>query len=325
MTNPFTTLVGLKDVTTAVSYVNDLPGLSTELVEALETSDAPDAKAVWDRTHRAALDRTISEIEGLLAKEANYNSVLAQMEQPQPLDGVSEPALCFNGVTIEVPASPNSRLRLMNLTFMANIESSVNAELVIIDLKRKPHRELQRMTHLVLPGVNTLPIGIDHNIALLESPRLFIGIKSTSLSLVKLSEPTWSVCNDSYKVAKAQYVESVAACITNENLPACYVYLEAEHQRTLAAVLPRFAQQLRFAYLNLCGSLLMTEKLGSPNFNLFTNTNREFTIEQEAALEKQFKSSLKPVVRLIRDHLMQVGNLKPNADDQAGYYSGSFV
>lgn len=319
MVNPFLKLVGLRGNGTAQSYVNDLPGISTELVAALENSDATEVSDVWNRVHAAAYDRIQSEIEAQLSGDNTYSPTIAKTMEPQPLDGAIDPTDEYQGVALSVPPVSNSRVKLINLVFMADIASSVTAEVIVMDLKRTPHREIQRKNYLILPGVNRLPVEINYNIDLLDTPNLFVGIHIGELRLIRLSLPAWN--KPGYRISSASYFGGIASV----NAPEAYVYLEAEHQRTITATLPRFAEQLRFAYLNLCAHLLLTEKLSSSNFNLFTNTNRLATQEMADKHGEDFLRLLKPVARLIRNYLLEGGNLNADPEDNQGYYVESLV
>ncbi|WP_138993989.1 hypothetical protein [Larkinella sp. C7] len=324
MTNPFKKLVGLKGIATADSYVNDLPGLSVELVDALtsESDDEEDVPAleVWNRIHNAAFDRLESEIVGCLSADSTFTSLIARTCEVEPIDGLpTTPVAQYEGVHIRTPTSPNSRVRLMNLVFMAEINANVTATLIVADTRRGTVLKHQEV--IVVPGVNIIPIGYDYPLPILETPQLFVGINAEELAFLPLSPATWSVTSTAYHIEPAYFAGITTLGLGIPN----YFYLEAEHQRTITSVIPRFADQLRLAYMYLCGSLLMTEKLGSVNFNLFTSTNRDFTIEQEEKLMKDFKSAVKPVARLIKQHLLASGNLQRASDTESGYEEGSYV
>lgn len=86
MTNPFATTVGLKGVTTGspIAWINDLPGLSTELVAAVADAedeavdDADGTKTTWARVQRLGLEKLLSMIEGELSKSADFQYIGTQ-------------------------------------------------------------------------------------------------------------------------------------------------------------------------------------------------------------------------------------------------------
>lgn len=337
--NPLRSLVGLRGVdTTAQSWVNDLPGLSTELVTSLsqpsdvlgltDTQTTPTA-AVWEGVHRNAYERLVSESLLLLSENYDFQPVIARTLEPSRVRPfVTLPAQdgLFVASLVTIPDSPNALINLRSLTVSVPVlpgNQAIQASVRVYDLDTQA--QLYSANHAFNYGVNTIVLNQQYRTVFTEALRLVVLVNVSQMSLSALNV-AWVSGNDCFLIEGKRTLDVVnlSASLIDEKP---FVALDIEVTRSLDTLLPRLATDLRTAYAYLCGSLLMTEKLASPNLNVFTLTNLQFTERMESQLLTEFKRALRPVVRRLSNELQQqsavtVPLATPN---EITYRQGSYV
>ena len=333
MTNPFQTLVGLKTVADsgASVLVNDLPGISTELAGALTNGDNTNAAAVWAKVQRGALDKLRSLVETELSKSADFRYKLAETTvweaKPVPLSytgDVATPGLV--GARFTVPY-----LRYRQLTvegFFANIVGvgNVPVPVKVVDLSRgvllknvavfRP-AGLEPMTPLTALTLEIPLTGLD----------VFVGIDATGLTLTELGGAAKDLTGDSNSSMTCGTLFNATSLGTLFSKADTRVWPVAYVGYSLLSVISRYADRLLWAYANVAGSLLMAEKLGSSNMNLFTNTNRDFTEDREAKFMDEAVNQVKPIARDILKELAPTDAVTPATEQpfDVGYRTSGFV
>lgn len=329
MSNPFTT-VGLKNVSTGTPaptiWVNDIPGISSELAAALCTSDAPAALAVWEKVQRLGLEKLTSLIENELSKSADFRYDITRTTLPasggeQQID----PSTAYIGVLLTVPFAPYQEVYLDYIALSSlGTETIDDVLLVVVDLNTGGILYDAKIN--IEPGYN----GIDLVKYFPMSPtgqdsKLFVGVRCDALTLLAFGQQQWAT-QDSRYVLKPVYYPIGHGKLTYGN-PFSAAGVQATVRNSLAGVIKRYADRLGWAYAYVCASLLMSEKLASPNFNLYTNTNRAFTEEQIPALMDEAVTRIKPIARDMLKELNRVEAVTPKGDRpfDAGYSVDSFA
>ncbi|GAA4464236.1 hypothetical protein GCM10023189_43250 [Nibrella saemangeumensis] len=336
MTNPFRSVIGLRGVDqTAALWINDLPGMSTELVEDLsvpsdktEDDDPTGVKSVWERLHRLCYERLIGEIEIAISRDDHFRPVLARTQTPQPVYPTAEMAAAshYTGLVVSCGYMPDSRLILHKMLFLAEMEAPTEADLVVIDLRAK--RLLLKESRDIEPGLNTLLLDVSTQLKLMGTPLVFVGIDQRNLPLWELEPVRWQTYarqdEGPYRVQPAAYTLADNRPVLASDVMPTGVFVDATHERTLADVLENYQAELRTAYLYLLGSITLTDKLASPNLTLYTASNRMFTDELENRFLSDARRLLAPVARRMYADLTDSLVDRPD-DSDLRYYRGSYV
>lgn len=331
MTNPFETTVGLKGVTPGnpVVIINDIPGISTELVTAMSNDDAVDAAEVWAKVQRHGYEKLVSGIESELSKSADFQYMGVKTGD---LTGdytglIIVPEAKYIGYSMVCPVASNDELILKSLSLDCANEQDVSTTIKVFTATGK---ELISVPVTVKPDFNDLLINFVVPTHFGKKAILFVGIDATNLILRTLGtgQTLGEPCSLAYGLdAAAMDVASAHNVGATVHQQSTGVMLNAYVRRSLADVVTRYAERLMWCYANICASLLMTQKLGNDNVNLFTNTNRAYTEEREAKLMDEAMMLVKPVARDILKELSTKQQVVDKADRvfDPGYSQGGFV
>ncbi|CAN5250758.1 hypothetical protein BH09BAC4_BH09BAC4_28170 [soil metagenome] len=314
--NPLRSSVGLRGLDTVVhTWVNDLPGLSTELVadlalpsDSFGLTDPEPALAVWDSVHRNAYTRLVSESLLLLSEHYDYQPVIARTHEPQRAKPAATTGLLdagqFVGALVTAPYAPYSTVNLRSLTVFVTPNGMPDPQpvsAIVRVLDADTNALFYSAPHLFSFGLNTLDLNLPFRTMMLESLSLVVLVEA-KMFLTELTLSGWS--DDNYTI---EGVRTIAPHSLSDSLSPekTYVSLDVEVTRSIDVLLGKYVADLRTAYGYLCGSLLMTEKLASPNLSVFTLSNLQFTERMEAKLCDDFKRALKPVIRRLSNELLQ--------------------
>ncbi len=330
MANPFTSIVGLKSVTSPVPavLVNDLTGISTELVSALSNADSASATTVWAKIQRNAYTKLSSMIEGELSKSADFQFEFAHTTPPQPGEslGLVSISSVLQGMALAVPYQEYTAVQITELRVWSMTAGPVATTAYLYNLTSGELISSQPVSipfgYTVVPVSFTIPPrfgGLD----------LYVGIDASGLTIQELggASASWSNSDSAY-VLTPGVLPSTGYHNRGAFTPGnCRVWVNASVSCSLPDVIARYTDRLLWAYANICGSLLMAEKLGSSNVNLFTNTNRTFTEDREAKFMDEAMMLVKPVCRTMIRELAQTPVLINNDTGpfDAGYCSVGFV
>lgn len=325
MANLFAT-VGLKNVSTGdpTIWVNDIPGISSELATALRTSDAPAALAVWEKVQRLGLEKLTSLIENDLSKSADFVYSRSQSGQltGKPDLMMSRPN-SYLGWQIVATVRDNEELFIDTLSLEAGINEAVDRVVKVYDARG---RELFSKTVTIQPDYNEIAIGYATRSRFGFDALLFVGIDGNGLALSILGDgQEWS--DNTVGLTPAYMaIDGGHAWAQVISDSSAGVKIKASIRRSLSDVIARYADRLGWAYAYVCASLLLSEKLASPNFNLYTNTNRAFTEEQIPVLMDEAVTRIRPIARDMLKELNRVEAVTPKADRpfDAGYSVDSY-
>jgi hypothetical protein len=331
ITNPFRSLVGLRGIdTTAQLWVNDLPGMTTELVADLAVpSDLFGAEpetdataAVWESVHRNAYKKMVDEIRLILGENYDFQPVAArsgEVSRAKPFETLN--GAFWTGIELTADYAANTLVSLHTATVFVMPQgipdTGFPGNVRVYDLNSGT---LFYSSPVVFHyGVNELPLHLVFRPLLLEPVRLAVLIDQQYVALTELCQ----------SAAEGLQLEGVRSILPPDNLltERVYMALDVEVTRSLDALLPRYAKDLVSAYSSICGSLLMTEKLTTTNLSVFTLSNPQVAERMETKLCDDFKRALRPVVRLISNELQrkQALTVPVATPDEITYSMGSYV
>jgi len=328
MANPFDSLVGLRSITSGERsvWVNDVTGISTELVSAVSNPEDTDTAGVWSRVNRSAYDKLLSIIEGELAKVADFRFV---MGQTMPPDAVSNPvsvgAPGLEGAALTIPYENYSAITVNELRLISLTGDDTETTVYVFDLLTGLQLKSQAVT--VSYGYNAISLTDILLPNLFGGRDLFVGIDASALSLRQIADRSgrWDGSSSGFDLQYGYLPLTGDRKRVNFTQAEGMIWVDATVRCSLDDVVKKYAKSLAWGYAYLLGSMLMAEKLASPRFNLFTNTNRLYTEELEPKLMDEAKSRIRTVCKTILRELRQTPALQPDSDSQAGYFSGSFV
>ncbi|NID09403.1 hypothetical protein [Fibrivirga algicola] len=328
MTNPFASYVGLRGIATDVPvWVNDLPGMSTQLVNAVRKDDQSAAET-WERINRLALTKLRSMLENEFNKTGEFQHTVAQTSVWKLKDTMIATLLepfDWYGCRFTVPYSPYRQLVIQSLIVEIAEVGAFNLPVKIVDLNQKTVTEKTiarsggRGPYSSLGNIK-LPVdmyGLD----------VFVGIDASALSLKELGASANAMTGDSGVTMTTGALVPNTLDASGFAARSAFVWIAATVSHSLDSVIEGFAADLADCYNHILGSLLMADKRGSNRINLYTNTNLEFAREKEVEFIDEATVLLKPLARRIVTEInaAPASIVVPDPDDQPGYYPISLV
>lgn len=327
MTNPFASIVGLRGLNNEPRslFVNDLPGISTELVTALRKDDQTVADT-WVRINSLAMVKLASMLELELNKSGEFKHTVAQSNGWSFLDGPAliGPSTRLYGCRLQAPSTPFGCLMIEGL--YADLTDDQDLEVKIVDMRTGTVLDSQSIAmHAgafnLNPVVLSLPVGM-------QGLDVFVGC-AVSGTFNELGGAAANMIS-----AAANSITQTSGSLAANNLTATGfqsgntgIWVSLSVVRSIDALISRYADALKWSYAHLVGSLLMSDKRASTRINLYTSTNLEYAAELEDKLLCEARDLLKPIARRILSDLDNVPGPVVQADSevQVGYYRGSML
>ena len=327
MTNPFASLVGLRGLATDVPvWVNDLPGMSSQLVSAVRKDDQS-AAGTWERINRLALGKLRSMLESEFNKTGEFAHTVAQTTvwnlKDVPLS-VTNPVR-LQGCRFRVPYAPYRQLVIQSLRVIVSGSAPVVLPLKVLDLKQGLLLEQVSVPRTAgLGPYSALNINLDVDMYGLD---VFVGVDASVFSLLELGGTARPLtgCSTATMTAGEQIQSSPTP--SGFTPTDTRVWIAATVSHSLDAIMSGYAPDLSDCYAHLVAALLLTDKLASDRINLYTNTNREYAEELEGKMQGEASLLLRPLAR----RMVNAINAAPSAivvanpEDQPGYYVQSLV
>lgn len=325
MATPFDGLVNLAPVDEDATYlVNDLPGLSQEMVNGLaRADDGEDIEGLWRRVKENALEALTIDFEVLMAEKRDFRHELATTKTPLPEPDESFRAYTgYQGAVLETRYHQHVAIKPKQLVVWA--EGSGTAQVVVYD--KNTLQELWRKNDQALvAGINRIPIGLSQTAVDLGGVYWFVGLKTT----VRM-RPMWSNMGFTGAVCEVAAVyNSATDDVLTEEIKAIGgtwpVHLDVKVVGDIAGLVTEHKERLASAFRYLCGHLLIKERLASDNFNVYTNTNQLKMEELRDDYHVQYKSHLTKALKTIYTNIESSAVIGTNPEHQGGYFIGSYV
>lgn len=323
MANTFDNLVNLAPVNNGTTHlVNDLTGLSAEMVDSLTRSgDSEDLEGLWTRIKTNALEKITIDFEVLMAEKRDFRHELCQTINPTP-----NPKLAFesyddySGALLQVAHNEYTAVKLTQLVLWA--ETNGMAQVTVWDEMLRKNL-LQVDDKALVAGINRIDIDLVAIPLDFAGLSLFAGVKTS----VKLRPMT---VNKGFRGAVCG-IASVYSAVWGDNQEAkgttnlFPVHLSAKVIGDIASLIVSNREKLAPAFRYLCGHLLLKERLASDEFNGFTNTNQLKMEELRDDYHTQYKSQLTKAIKTVYTNLEDSEVIGTNAEHQGGYFVGSYV
>lgn len=317
-----TNYIGLKNCTLpdpeSGLYVNDLPGMSTELVDKIANSEQINFSGVWASVQKRALLRLSNDVTSQLYEWVKLNQIIYQTRRllkSQP-NGVIIIAMepLYAGIYQMVPESKYAEFRLNDMYIYSF--QTVTTTLKVWDMN--DGSEIYTKSIDLVPGLNHITqIGlvVPLKYRIME---LFIGVDVSGFdSIQTLNDYYYWYTSDAACAAQTSYgygtmrgVFQFMPATYDPNLPMQLsnlirggigrgVCMGAEIRCSVEQFIYDNRQVLSQALLYLMGAEILLEKIGSPRLNYFTSSNLESTEMMRQMFENRYKSNLKSSLNII--------------------------
>jgi hypothetical protein len=302
-------------------YLNDLPGMETELVQAITPKELPSFVQTWEKVQKRAWGRLQADVSGAMqqVKKLNFNTVVYQtrrlsLKRPSTLLPVTAG---YVGVVIQAPFAQYGGIRLGSLEFYS---ATTGTTLVRGFDVRTGEKVYESDPVNVVIGFNAVEINKTLTLNT-ESMEVFVGMDATTLDLYENLQQDyywydmlgngWDGCfcnpchNDEvayFHIRPASYVHMPLLGITNSlttRLQTFGVNLRAEILCGIDSYLCENKHHFAQTWQYLCAAEMMKQKLGSYKLGFWANGNLEMTADLRTEYEADYKKYLNLTIQRI--------------------------
>lgn len=312
--------IGLKCVVgepTSGKFVDDLEGISTELVHSLQESDMASFGELWRKVETRAIDNYINDIKLTADELGNYHE---QFYESQRLN-IQEPRKTIGnenslyGLKIEIPYSPNINIELSDLTFYSlNTDAVEGQRNVVIHDLITGDQVYQSDAFTAVEGLNKVSIDITLE-PQYQKISYFIGINVSGLDLLQSKEDCYQPrnthdrryyddcgCydNEEFDIYPSKCPDNLTIIQENNLVKRESGYGVAVNFKAECSIEKYIDDNLKefcISFWYYVGAELLKEKLSSLNTNYFAVTDLERTEYVKNQLIKKAKDSMKRVLK----------------------------
>lgn len=316
--NPLLDYVGIRSCGIAPEsgiFINQFPGMSTELMDKIASQDQVTFKQVWTDIQNSAYLRFRSIIQDALvtAGSSRFDSVIYQTQKPfvqQWAKVEPEPeAEIYRGVITSITGSKYLGLKVKKILVYNSSEFDVQ----YVDIKLVQTQDgkiLWQESKTLTPGMNSILVNETFysdfnaiNIALLVD---CTNLPTLNGSFMDYGFFGWGSFNDfcpsqfSSWVFPGYSIYPITAALDyvsgndwNTDSTQSGVYWDAELIASLDAFISSQKEDLLDSWTNLLCKQTLWSKLSSNRVNWFTQSNQEITNANMATFETQFTDAIK--------------------------------
>jgi hypothetical protein len=322
MANCFDTHVGLKGCSTVAPksgiFVNQLPGLSSELADHLANSEQVTFSGVWKDVLTIAKQNFLNDMVNGLSESINFHQIVYQTKRPRPArTKLTIPAFAeYRGILIEAPESRYSQIRIKSLfVYSATIQTITIKAWNVWDGSQIYTKDVD-----VVLGFNEIALDIAIDLTFSENS-IFIGVDSSTLDTVEFLQEIdnfwsfwgWDDCpyigGYGGLVGYQQQLRIQAARMDLADTPDYTtvirhgnpfgVWGQVEVICSSESFLCENIHHFTTAILYLLGYNLLLYKISSPRINFFTYYKEDVTEKLMLEFKSQYASNLKRTLAAI--------------------------
>lgn len=309
--------IGIKScsiVPTSGEYINTLPGMSTELVNAITNGEQATLVQTWKDIQTSSYDKFVDDIANFLRekKAVKFDEVILQTPKLDMLSREIEiiPASnTYRGVYFRLPMSKYTAIYLKGVHVYS--ESAISTTLKVWDVN--DGTELLSQDIDLVEGVNY----VDINETLLpkfDSAVMFVGIDATNLVSVKTSRNGFLLGDDDcacaysklYPISTYEYYpayieigEEVVYTNLQQEGNGMGVELDADMMCSVDQFICQNKKRLKTAWKYLLAFQTLLTKKNSYKLNMFTTSNLEASAQLMSHYEKEYNNSLDRALEVI--------------------------
>lgn len=296
-------------------YINDLPGMYTEMVQKIATGEEITFKNVFDKVQKRSFKRLEEYVVAQLSKEVKFNEIICQTYKLQPVYNklVNIPASNeYRGIYIQLPQSKYSQLTLQTLQVFNAGTVDVITNLKAFDLNDGFELFTKEIT--LEPGLNSIPLDEEMELRY-KIFQAFIGVDCSELETVKTESLYYGwydndgFCDydcDQYYSGREANFELTAATLEigvdpiYENMNRQGLGGGVTFQANVMCSVNQFICENKKSFTNslqyLEAAEMLKQKLASPRVNFWTISNPEATALLKDEFEGMYRSALKRAI-----------------------------
>ncbi len=292
----FKNIIGLREIceTNTGLIINDLPGISLQMISNLSNEDRTNYKEVFNSIETHAINEMQADLLPELAKVMQPTTLVENYQAARiktPYNDVAA-ATKYRGLTLEHLGSKYARFYINDVQLQSNSAGSYTIK--IFDYNTG--QELDQYTGTLTEGINTIPINKGYNIQG-QTKRLFVAYDATAID----SKDT--IINP-YQFTTINGAEiTIGDTPTKENIDFGSNTFGLSVNFNLECSLELFACQyrdmLKFALWYKMGDSFMLERLASDRVNQYTLVNMEQAKELRDLYNTKYAQSFEAVINSI--------------------------
>jgi hypothetical protein len=307
--------IGLQGCTTGTPlsglYINDYPGMSTELLEKVSTPEQASYAGFWNSTQNIAYQRIKRDVQMALFKsaEAQLDQVLfqtskvfvQQWEEIDPLAMGPE----YRGTFVSVQGSKYLGLRIKQL-YVYNSGPSTILGVPWKIIQTQDGKVLDSGTYDMEPGMNYVPVN-EVFYSDFDKINILAVVDCTNLDTLKgyFVDYGWNqmdvecATRFTYLWRNGWYIQPVTAPLSytagtqwTNSFRQNGVYMDAQLLCSLDSFICHQKEFLLDAWANILCYHVLWAKMSSPRANYFAQGNREYTERAMATFMADYLDSL---------------------------------
>lgn len=314
-------------------YVNRMPNVNPELIEAIAESDEKSEDdptgltTIWQEVKDEGYDKIKADVLSEMAKRANFREVVQTSELPDHVtdtETISFDTDRMIGVNVTLPKSRYQSLFIRSLYawFTGNIPVNVTIRIYDGDSGVQIGADILAVTsdeNIEYPVNVTVDCSRSGNKSVFVGILLPAGIELTSMG--------WNTdCMYSTNDFLSFDPDDAQAMSIGEDTKDCFVALDYEIRLSIDKVASLYGDRLKRAYAYMCAIGIIERGLKSKKASRWTLVNRDSEKQNVIDLKEDYKKELAGACRQIYSQVDQERlSLVSRPDDQAGYYLGSYV
>jgi hypothetical protein len=304
---------GVDDVPLSGLYINDLAGISTELIDKIADCEKVDFEGMWSSIQIRSYAHLVSDVIGYMATKAMLEQEVYQTKRfstrGKSIDPVSASSE-WRGCYVRLPESKYSKLYIKNLyVYSLVVETTV---LRVYDAQDGEQLYEQEIDLSV--GFNTIQVEQDFGLRF-RNTELLIVVDCTNVDTIKTDSEYYHFwgqdscgCNFN-NFGHSDYPEIIPATLPygenpiNDNIDTSAhgkgVWIDASLICSVDEFICQNKGLLKTAWWYLLGREVLTEKLAGSRVNYFASGNLERTAwlrdgaDNNASFQRTYKHMLK--------------------------------
>jgi len=306
--------IGLKhcslDVPTSGLYVNDLSGITTELVAKVQSSDNVTFKEQWDSIEKRSINRLYSDVKNIISEEYTFDEVNYQTNRLTRSESTPTVILATNseiGTYLRLPRSKYAALRIKNIFIHSETEEDTTTDYRIVDINNGKILKTGEIT--VVNGFNSFEV--DLNIEPTYSAIEVAVLVDMNFDSIQTSTDFWEDCECRLPVTQVWPTNEEVVIWATEPTTYKYkdlnltslgkgVWIDAEIYCSSSIFTCEKKNILKLSYWYLLGVEVLNEKINSNRLNVFSQTNVELTGKLRDEYQAQYLGNLKRTLKNIK-------------------------
>lgn len=296
-------------------YVNILPGIKTELVDKIASSEQINFNGVWGDVKQRAFLRLKNDIIMKIQERVDFNDIVYQTknltlitEQLIPVLSGSE----YRGIYVRIPTTKYAQYYIDTLQVYSDAITTTVVK--VFDVNDGSELYLQSIDLVV--GLNTISINKYFELRY-GNLELFIGVDCENFNSVETYQEdyywydqdfdcatpdSWhGQRNFSLQINPATIDKSLSPVYTNiyRTSVGSGISVVSQIKCSIDVFICQNRKQFEQAILYLLGAEILMEKMGSPRLNFFTVSNIENTEYFRLLFEKRYTDNISRAMKTI--------------------------